>query len=46
MSCLIDENQFRLCIPTSDAIAGRLGEGVEEILGMRTGEYVYMIYDS
>ena len=33
-------NQFRICIPASDAITGRLGEGVEEILGMRTGEHV------
>jgi hypothetical protein len=30
--------QFRICIPASDAIAGRFGEGVEEILGMKNGE--------
>jgi hypothetical protein len=38
MSCLIYEIQLRICIPASDAIAGRLGEGVEEILGMRDGD--------
>ena len=32
------KNQFRICISASDAISGQLGEGVEEILGMKTGE--------
>jgi len=32
MSC------FMICVPAPDAIAGRLGLGVEEILAMRTGE--------
>ncbi len=40
MSCIIDGNQFRICVPASDAIAGKLGEGVEEILDMRTGEHI------
>lgn len=30
--------QSRICIPASDVIAGRFGEGVEEIIGMKTGE--------
>ena len=39
MPCLICKNQSRICIPASDAIAGRFGEGAEEILGMKgTGE--------
>jgi hypothetical protein len=40
MSCLIEEDKFRICVPASDAITGELGEGVEEILGMRSGEHV------
>ena len=39
MFCLIDED-LRICVPASDAISGEIGEGVEEILGMRTGEHV------
>ena len=35
---IIDENHFRICVPASDAIAGRIGEGVEEILGLGKGE--------
>ena len=35
MPCLICKNQFRICIPASEVIAGRLGEGVEEILSMK-----------
>jgi len=31
--------------PRSDAIAGKPGEGAEEILVMRTGEYIQMIYN-
>jgi hypothetical protein len=38
MSCIVDENQFRICVPASDAINGRLGDGVEDILGLRNGE--------
>ena len=39
MVCLTCKNQFRICIPASEAIAGQLGEGVEEILSMKgTGE--------
>ena len=40
MSCLIYDIQFRICIPASDAIEGRIGEGVEEMLGMSTGELI------
>ena len=40
VSCFIYEIQFRICIPTSDAIEGRLGEGVEEILGMNNGNII------
>ena len=28
----------RICIPTSDAIGGSIGEGVDEILNMRSGK--------
>jgi len=28
--------QLRICVPASDVIDGRLGDGVEEILGLRT----------
>jgi hypothetical protein len=44
MSCIIDENECRLCVPASDAIDGRLGDGIEEILGLRSGEDVQMLY--
>lgn len=40
VSCSIYETQFRICIPTSDAIEGRLGEGVEEILDMNNGDII------
>jgi hypothetical protein len=30
---------YRMCIPASDVIDGRLGDGVEEMLGMQTGEH-------
>ena len=36
--------QFRICVPASDAIDGKLGDGVEEILGLRNGEDVQMLY--
>jgi hypothetical protein len=31
---------FRICIPTTDAICGSLGEGIEEILGLKRGKRV------
>jgi hypothetical protein len=40
MSCIIDPNQFRICVPASDAVDGKLGDGVEEILAIRDGEWV------
>ncbi|KAN0135844.1 hypothetical protein V8E53_006296 [Lactarius tabidus] len=43
MSGLIDEILFRICIPASDAIAGKLGEGVEEILGMTNVSVVLVL---
>ena len=32
---LFDMSRPRICIPTSDAAAGSIGEGVDEILNMR-----------
>lgn len=41
MLCRIaDENHLRVCVPASDAIAGELGGGAEEILGIGTGEHL------
>jgi hypothetical protein len=40
--CIIDQNQFRICVPASDAVDGRLGDGVEQILVIRNGESVQM----
>ena len=39
MSRIADQCQFRLCVPASDFIAGRLGDGVKEILALRNGEH-------
>lgn len=44
MSCVIDENQFRICVPAADAVAGRVGDGVEEILSLGAGEQDQMLY--
>ena len=33
---------LRICVPASDAIDGRLGSGIEEILGLRSGMSVHM----
>ena len=33
-----DEDQFRVCVPTSDVISKNLGDGVEEILSLNGGE--------
>jgi hypothetical protein len=30
----------RICIPASDAVNGSIGEGVKEILNMRTGKLI------
>ena len=38
ISWITDQNQFRICVPASDAIAGRLGDGVKDILALRNGE--------
>ena len=35
---LFDMSRFRICVPTSDAVAGSIGEGVDEILNMRRGK--------
>jgi hypothetical protein len=39
----MDENP-RICVPASDAIDGRLGGGIDEILGLRSGKSVQMLY--
>ena len=35
---LFDMSRLRICIPTSDAASGSIGEGVDEILSMRRGK--------
>jgi hypothetical protein len=35
---------FRICVPASDAVDGRLGDGVEQILAIRNGERAQMIF--
>lgn len=37
MVIIIDDDRSRICVPASDAIDGRLGNGVEELLGLRSG---------
>ena len=44
MSRIIDEYNFRICVPASDAIDGNLGDGVEEILSLRIGEDIQPLY--
>jgi hypothetical protein len=46
-------SQPRICVPTSDAINGSIGEGVEEILSTRSGKsisiqglYIQLLGDS
>jgi hypothetical protein len=34
------KSQPRICVPTSDAQNGNIGEGVEEILNMRRGKSI------
>ena len=34
----VDTSLHRICVPTSDAIDGSIGEGIDEILNMRRGE--------
>lgn len=46
MSGVIEKYQFRICVPASDAIDGGLGYGVKEILSLRTGERVQIMYYS
>ena len=38
--CLADMSQPRICVPTSDAIEGSIGEGVEEIMSSRKGKRI------
>jgi hypothetical protein len=46
MSYLFDETRCRICVPASEVIEGRLGDGIEEILGLRSGEDVQILYPS
>ena len=46
MSGVIDKYQFRICVPAADAIDGKLGYRVEEILGLKNGERVQIVYYS
>ena len=39
MSRITDQSQFRVCVPAEDVIAGRLGDGVKDILALRNGEH-------
>ena len=39
MSRIADQSQFRVCVPAEDLIAGRLGDGVKDILALRNGEH-------
>ena len=39
MSRIADQSQFRVCVPASDFIAGRLGDGLKDILALRNGEH-------
>jgi hypothetical protein len=41
VQCFIDETP-RICVPASDAVDGRLGGGIEEILSLRSGKSVQM----
>ena len=31
-------SQSRICVPVSDLISGRLGDGIKKLLGVKTGE--------
>jgi hypothetical protein len=37
---LADISQPRICVPSSDAVNGSIGDGVEEILSMRRGKHI------
>ena len=39
MSRIADQSQFRVCVTASDFIAGKLGDGVKEILALRNGKH-------
>ena len=36
---LADQCQFRVCVPASDVVAGRLGDEVKDILALRNGTH-------